>query len=146
MINITNLIIWFAVGFIIVYFIRTFHIKRVIKKRTDIHSQENSFTFKKAYKKSILFFPFYFLPIWLLCSYFYFSNTLHKDVVLEGIIVAVLWVSLLIVFDFFIWLQTKEKQKMSWKEIYLKSQPWTSLMYYTTMISPIIVALIIYKK
>ncbi len=146
MINITNLIIWFIVGFIIVYFIRALHINKTLKKKVVSNSQIDSFAFKQSYKKAVVFFPFYFFPVWILCSYFYFTYSSFQNVILEGIVVAVIWFLLLIIFDLLIWLQRKKKWKMSWKEIYLKSQPWNLLMYYTIVISPIIVALIIYNK
>ncbi len=146
MINITNLIIGFIVGFVTVYLIKRVHIKRVLTKKRVSNPQKKSFTLANAYQKAVVFFPIYYLPIWIVSSIYYFSNPAYKDVVVEGIVVAVIWFVLAIVLDIFIWIYSPKKEKNHWKEIYIKTQPWTLLMYYTILISPIIVVLIIYKK
>lgn len=111
------------------------------KKNSTSTEQDKYTAFKKAYQKSTIYLPLYYLIVWIVCSILYFNASQPDHLVQVGISIGIVWGLLNTLADFLVWMGIKKGYQLSWSDIYIKSQPWTGLSYYTILISPIIIAI-----
>ena len=114
-----------------------------MQEQTGYTSQETEDFQKKAYKKSLPYTPVYYLIVWLLCSTFYFSQHTAVHVFSDGLLTGILWWLLTLLLEMLLWIIARHRMQLSWKEMYMESQPWLSVSYYAVLISPLILSMII---
>ena len=139
-------LLWFSIGFVLVNGLKMLHIVRSANKmqeQTGYTSQETEDFQKKAYKKSLPYTPVYYLIVWLLCSTFYFSQHTAAHVFSDGLLTGILWWLLTLLLEMLLWIIARHRMQLSWKEMYMESQPWLSVSYYAVLISPLILSMII---
>ena len=144
--NIILALIWFVVGFTLVNGIKVLHIVRsgrnLQKKSVKSDPASDNF-FKIAYKKSLPYTPIYYLFVWLMCSTFYFSYHTSNDIFSDALKTGISWWLLTLLLEMLLWVIFRHKLQLSWKEMYMNSQPWLSISYYAILISPLILSMII---
>lgn len=144
--NLPLALLWFLVGFLAVNGLKTLHILRSSKKiqqKLSNNGISSSESIKKAYQKSLPFIPLYYLLIWIICSIFYFHQHESPRIYLDALNTGILWWLLTLLLEMLVWVIFNHKLKLSWKEMYMNSQPWLSISYYAVLISPIVISLII---
>lgn len=139
--HISNFISYFLIGYGVLNILKIIQIRRIISFLQKKDSKEATLIFKKAHQKSTIYFPLYYLIVWLVCSILYFNTSQTNHIIETGVAAGILWTVLNALADFLIWIGIKKKYQLTWKDIYLNTQPWTALSYYTIIISPIIVAI-----
>lgn len=136
---------WFAIGIIAVNILKYLQIKRFLNKLSKKVNQEPTTPInllQTAYKKSTLYFPLYYLLVWLTCSTFFFLEFRPERIVLAGLFIGIIWWALSLLLEMLVWVVSSHRFKLSWKEMYTDTQPWISLSYYAIIISPLILAVI----
>lgn len=136
---------WFLIGFVAVNLLKFLQIKRFLnklRKKPNPQTQTRANQLHAAYKKSTLYFPLYYLLVWLTCSTFLFLEIKPEKIVLTGLFIGLGWWALSLLIEMIIWVVSNHRFKLSWKEMYVDTQPWVSLSYYSIIISPIILAVI----
>lgn len=144
--NIFLALIWFLIGFLAVNGLKLLHIQRTVQKlklKPAYSSLSEPEIITIANRKVQPYSPSYYLVIWLVCSTFYFllhdSPGIYKDALFTGI----LWWLLTLILETVIWVKGSHKYKLTWKEMYMNSQPWLSLCYYAVLVSPLILSMIL---
>ena len=139
-------LLWFSIGFVLANGLKMLHIFLSVKKmqkQTGYMNQKTADFQKKAYKKSLPYTPVYYLIVWLLCSTFYFSQHTAVHVFSDGLLTGILWWLLTLLLEMLLWIIARHRMQLSWKEMYMESQPWLSVSYYAVLISPLILSMII---
>ncbi len=144
--NILLALLWFLIGFVAVNSLKVLHIRRSMRKlqsKPAYSALSETELIKTAYRKSLPFIPPYYLIIWIVCSTFYFllhtSPNIYKDALITGI----LWWLVTLLLEMLLWVKVQHKFQLTWKEMYMNSQPWLSLSYYAVLISPLILSVIL---
>lgn len=144
--NISLALLWFVIGFVLVNGLKTLHILRSsekLKLNSAYSGMDQSGRIKSAYKKSLPFIPVYYLFVWIICSIFYFTRHDSTQIYFDALKTGILWWLLTLLLEMLGWVIVKHKLQLSWKEMYINSQPWLSISYYAVLISPLIISLII---
>lgn len=142
----TIAILWFFVGFVLSNGLKYLHISRASKKlqlKSSNKELSEDYFLKTAYLKSLPIIPLYYLLVWMLCSVFYFIMHKSANVYTEALFTGLFWWLLTLLLEMLLWVKTKHKLQLSWKEMYMKSQPWLSISYYAILISPLIISLML---
>ena len=142
--NIKLALLLFIVGFVLVnglkFMFVSFGYKKMLKKTAKNGIPDTDF-YKSAFKPTIMFQPFYYVFVWLICSYIYISKHGSTNIFSDSLKTGILWVTLTILIEMVIWVIANHKMKLSWKEMYIYTQPWILLNYYAVFVSPLILSL-----
>ena len=144
--NLPLALLWFLIGFVLINGVKVLHITRSAKKLQNLSVNPGSSSekhLKTGYRKSLPYTPVYYLFVWLTCSTFYFSNHASVNIFTDALKTGILWWLLTLLFEMLIWVIAKHKLQLTWKEMYVNSQPWLSISYYAVLISPLILSMII---
>lgn len=136
---------WFIIGLITVNILKFLQIRRFqnkLKKKSNKGTTTPVNLLQVAYKKSTLYFPLYYLLVWLTCSTFLFLEFRPDKIVLTGLFIGIIWWGLSLLLEMLVWVVSNHRFKLSWKQMYADTQPWISLSYYAIIISPLILAVI----
>ncbi len=86
----------------------------------------------EAYTKTIPWQPLYNLLVFGVLSFVYLRGLPGQTLLATGL----LWAALGAVFDALTWVLLPHPWRLSWRELYLGHQPWLSLCYLCTALSP----------
>lgn len=146
MINIAQALIWLLVGLVLTNVLKYFHLKVGIKKYTH-HPATKSLSEdeikKVTFLKSLPYTPAYYLTGWLISGLFYLQNYADNVRFVDALLIGVVWCGAVLLIEMYGWVVAKHKLNFTWKQMYMQSQPWVSLNYYSIIISPLIMAMII---
>lgn len=144
--NVKLAVIWFLVGFLLVNglkFLHTVNSSRKKQQRNDNREIPVTAYYKQAYFNTLKFQPFYYVIIWLVCSYFYLSAHITGNLFTDALVTGIFWWAMTVIWEMLIWVLVNHILNLTWKEMYLQSQPWISLTYYAVLISPLFISLIL---
>jgi hypothetical protein len=144
--NLPLSILWFVIGFIAVNGLKLFQIQRKVQKlrlKPENPQKSESELIKAAYQKSQPYVPGYYLLVWIVCSTFYFLLHNSPGIYKEALMTGALWWLLTLLLEMVVWVKSSHKYQLTWKEMYMNSQPWLSLNYYAVLISPLILSMIL---
>lgn len=144
--NIPLALLWFLIGFLAVNSLKFSHLRRTMRKLqlnpayTEYPEAE---IMKIAYRKSLPFTPAYYLLVWIVCSTFYFLFHTSPNIYIDALSTGILWWLLTALLEMLLWVKAEHKLRLTWKSMYMNSQPWLSLCYYAVLISPLVLAVIL---
>lgn len=145
--NVKFALIWFLVGFVLVNALKILHTILSSRKKFNRYSQKDipvSAYYKQAYFNTLKFQPFYYVIVWLTCSYIYFTTHISNNLFTDALFTGISWWALTAIAEMLIWVLVNHKMNLTWKEMYLQSQPWISLTYYSVLVSPLVLSLILH--
>lgn len=91
-----------------------------------------------AYLLSMPWHPLVNLPIWLTFSRGYLKHVPADQVQAEGWRLGLLWVLISVVKDYLVWVLIPSPVQMTHYEMYVKYQPWLSLIYLVIFLCPVL--------
>ena len=98
-----------------------------------------SMQYYHAYAKSAPFWPLYCLIIWPLFSLLYFRRTkTEKNQWKTALFLGLCWSIIMAIFDLIAWVLIRHPYAKTFKDYYIDSQPWITIVYLVIIISPII--------
>lgn len=145
--NITQAFIWFLIGFLLVNGLKFLHTivgSRMKHQRIKNNEIPVRGYYKQTYFGMLRFQPFYYVIIWLACSYFYFSGHISGNSFTDALITGIFWWAMTVICEMLLWVLVNHTMNLSWKEMYLQSQPWISLTYYAVLVSPLVISLMLH--
>ncbi len=91
----------------------------------------------EGYEKTKPWHPFYNIIIFPIFATLYL-HSLSDLTLSDALFTSLIWGTLTVVFDLFSWVIVKHPWSLSFKEFYVKYQPWITLIYLAIYASPFI--------
>ena len=98
--NITQAFIWFLIAFLLVNGLKFLHTivgSRMKHQRIKNNEIPVRGYYKQTYFGMLRFQPFYYVIIWLACSYFYFSGHISGNSFTDALITGIFWWALTVI-------------------------------------------------
>lgn len=127
------------------YFIVTLiGILHTIFNITVLHmkSMKDSPGMGEGYEKTKPWHPLYNIIIFPIFATIYL-HSLPDSTINDALTTSLLWGTITIIFDLFGWVLIKHPWSLSFKDFYIKYQPWISLIYLAIFASPFIAYIIL---
>ena len=130
--NIGNVILWFAIGYVGATVASTIHtgINIGVRKMGFDRKHPNK---SEGFVKTQPYHPLYDIVIFTICGYFCGINTLGVAVATAGI-----WFLLSIALDWLFWVAIKHPSSYTYKEFYKGFQPWLTFCYVAIVAAPFV--------
>ncbi|MDE6106404.1 MAG: hypothetical protein K2F84_04850 [Bacteroidales bacterium] len=126
--------LWFWAAYVVVTFIGCMHcifnIYVLHMRPMDEHGMG------EAYEKTKPWHPLYNLLLYPVAGWLYMRG-LPDPTWQAALWTGLLWAGICIVFDFVAWVLVKHPWTLSFKEFYVRYQPWISMIYVIIFIAPL---------
>ena len=127
--------LWFWLAYIIVTIIGVLHTVFNIYVRKMKPMDKNSMG--EGYEKTKPWHPVYNIIIFSLFGWLYMRG-LASPTISAALVAGTVWAIICIVFDLFGWVIIKHPYALTFKEFYIKYQPWITLIYLAIFLGPVI--------
>ena len=127
--------LWFWVSYILVTIVGILHTVFNIYVLKMKPMDKNGMG--EGYEKTKPWHPLYNIILFSIFGWLYMRG-LDNPTILDALINGAIWVLICIVFDLFGWVILKHPWSLSFKEFYVKYQPWITFIYFAIFLGPII--------
>ena len=128
--------LWFWIAYFIVTNIGVLHTIFNIKV-LHMKSMKEGPGMGEGYEKTKPWHPLYNVVIFPIFAYLYLHG-LEAITLSDVIATSLIWGTITVVFDLFVWVLIKHPWSLTFREFYIDYQPWITLIYITIYASPFI--------
>ena len=130
-----NSLPWFVIGYLLTSLMDALHTVFNAQVRKIPNIRENGIA--EAYERTRKYHPIYNLILFSYASWLFLRGEAYSTpgIALQA---GLIWLVLDVIIDMLLGVLIKHPFAKSWKDYYLKSQPWITLSYLAVLISPML--------
>ena len=113
-------------------------VKEFAYKYSKIVREADSIYDVKSYAVTVKFHPLYNILLWPVFALIYLNQLQPGNIWMAAFYAAIIWLTVSIVLDMFIWVIIKHPWRLTWKEFYIDYQPGLTITYIVIFSSPFI--------